>query len=172
MRCLLLCALALFTAFLQANEKITLKNGKVYTVETKNGMPQAIDDANFKTIGIGPAFMKDPKTGSITTFWVFNGTIKQSGDYTLVITSPIDESIRTELEVKGPGKVYHQGLSKIDAPTAWTWLQDAGDSWVPFILTFKHADQAKSFEITQWSKFDTKTKEMIFGVLKKFAAAK
>ena len=170
MRRLLLCALTLGSLILQANEKVTLKNGKVFSVEAKNGMPQAVDNSNFKTIGIGPAFMSDPKTKVLTTFWVFNGTIKATGEFTLVISSPLDDSIKTELAVKGPGALYHQGLSQIDTPTAWAWLQDSGDSWVPFTLTFKHADPAKSFEITQWSKFDTKTKEMIFGVLKKFSA--
>ena len=164
--------LALFASPLLAGETITLKNGKSFVVESKNGMPQAVDNSNFKTIGIGPAFMKDPKTDEITTFWVFNGTIKVVGEYTLVITTPLDESIKTELAVKGPGSFYHQGLSKIAAPTAWAWLQDPGDSWVPFILTFKNADQSKSFEIMQWSKFDAKTKEMIFGVLKKFSTKK
>ena len=159
------------------DEKITLKNGKVFTVETKNGMPMSVKTDKTSGIIFAPIIapskeltLSKPIQGKVACLWMFTGKLTASGNYKVVVSSPLDESISGSFNAKGPGQFYFQGVEKSETPAAWSWINESGDSWIAFTLTFTEETSKQSFEFTQWLKFSANQKTTVNAMIRKLEA--
>jgi len=164
--------IALYSPALFAGEKVVLKNGQTYEVETKNGMPQPIETAQIRIKGIGPMFGPYKQTGIAQLHWLITANIKTQEVYKLLITTPIDPSIRKIFRVQGPCEIQQPLFSESETPAAWTWLKEPGDTWFPFELSFQANDPKDSFQITQWAKFDSNSKTALIRIFEAMSKSK
>ena len=159
------------------NEKVTLKNGKVFTVETTNGMPMTVKSDKTSGITIAPIVasakeltLSKPIQGKVACLWIFTGKLTAAGDYKVAVSSPADESISSSFNAKGPGQFYFQGVERNEAPAVWAWVDEPGDSWIALTLTFTEEVSKQSFQLTQWHKFGTKQKATVKAMIRKLEA--
>ena len=156
------------------DEKVTLKNGKVFAVETKNGMPMAAKSEKTSGITIAPIVapakeltLSKPIQGKVACLWMFTGKLTATGNYKVAVSSPLDDSISGSFDAKGPGQFYFQGVEQSEAPAAWAWVDEPGDSWIALTLTFTEEISKQSFQLTQWHKFGTNQKAAVKGMIRK-----
>lgn len=166
--------------FAMAGEKVTLKNGKEYVVETdKDGLPLMPQSDKVDSILIIPRFMpareyksSKPLVGNVAHVWMVRGRLRVKGRYMVTVSSPFDGSIQAVFPANGEAEFGCQGIEMTEAPAAWEWLEEPGDSWFALTLTFTELDTKESFEVTRWLKFKTmikaKMKESIRKVNSRF----
>ncbi len=159
------------------DEKVTLKNGKVFTVETKNGMPMVAMSDKTSGITIAPIVaptkeltLSRPIQGKVACLWMFTGKLTVAGNYKVTVSSPLDDSIAGSFDAKGPGQFYFQGVERSEAPAAWAWVDESGDSWIALTLTFTEEGSKQTFQLTQWHKFGTNQKTAVKGMIRKLEA--
>jgi hypothetical protein len=169
--------LAVISSPAWGDEKVTLKNGKVFTVETKNGMPLAAKSDKINRITIAPIVapakeltLSKPIPGKVACLWMFTGELVVPGNYKISISSPLDESISGSFNAKGPGQFYFQGVEKGETPAVWAWVDELGDSWVALTLTFTEEVSKQTFQITQWHRFGTNQKAAVKDMIRKLEA--
>jgi len=169
--------LMIFSSPVWGDEKVTLKNGKVFTVETKNGMPMVAKSDKTSGITIAPIVapakeltLSKPIQEKVACLWMFTGKLTAAGNYKVSVSSPLDESISGSFDAKGPGQFYFQGVEKSEAPAAWAWVDEPGDSWIALTLTFTEEVSKQTVQLTQWHKFGTNQKAAVKGLIRKLEA--
>jgi hypothetical protein len=179
-KCLIqgLSLLAICSSPAWGSEKVTLKNGKVFTVDTSsNGMPMAAKSDKTSGVVIAPIVapakqmtLSKPIHGKVAILWMFTGNLTATGNYKVAVSSPVDESISGSFDAKGPGKFYFQGLERGESPAAWAWIEEPGDSWIALTLTFTDESSKQSFQLTQWHRFGSNQKAAVKSMIRKLEA--
>jgi hypothetical protein len=135
-------------------EQVTLKNGITYEVKVDDGVPVGAESRQVKMDTLGA--MPTHSTGSDAPEWVWHwqAKLRQKGTFAVTVTTPIDETLSTSFDKSGPGEISQEFFNSKQYPTLWTWLDEPGTTWIPFIFSFDDLDSDRTFEITQWLRFD------------------
>ncbi|MEE9157864.1 MAG: hypothetical protein V3U60_05705, partial [Gammaproteobacteria bacterium] len=143
-----------------ATETVTLKNGKTYEVKVDDddGMPVAAKSRQVKMEILGVLSLGSATSDTPQWVWLWKAKLRKKGNFTVTVTTPIDETISTSFETTGPGDITQQFFDSETYTTIWTWLDDSGTSWIPFVFSFEDTQSDKRFEITQWLRFDESEK--------------
>ena len=154
-------SLLLETSSVQAaTETVTLKNGKTYEVKVHDddGMPVAAKSRQVKMEILGVTALGSAASDSQQWVWLWIAKLRKKGNFTVTVTTPIDDTLSTSFETTGPGDITQQLFDSETYPTIWTWLDDAGTTWIPFVFSFEDTQSDNRFEITQWLRFDESEK--------------
>lgn len=129
---------------------ITLKNGKSYNVETYDGVPIPANNRHIRMSQLGPI---GRDSGGLQ--WLMGGELKEKGDFAVTVTTPMDDTLSTSFNTKGPDHILHSFFDQNGHPSAWEWMNDSGTSWIPFSFQFRSIPSGSQFEILAWAKFDS-----------------
>jgi hypothetical protein len=138
-------------------ETVTLKNGKAYEVETRQGMPVGFKSDQIKVTNLvfRSSTEKSPKMEFV---WLLAAELRARGKFLVTVTTPLDDTVSTTFQCKGPGKISQGFFDSAHYPALWVWLEEPGATWIPFMFSFEEKGAGKKFEATQWVKFDSATK--------------
>lgn len=139
-------------------EKVTLKDGKTYEVETVRGLPVgfANDQIRVRDIGITARFTIE-EADAPPYIWSLLAELTEQGRFAVVVTTPLDETASATFEVKGPGKIDAGFLPQSQFPKVWEGIDQPGVHWFPFHFVFEERESKKRFEFTQWAQIDDRT---------------
>jgi hypothetical protein len=144
-----------------ATEHVVLKNGKSYDVQTTKGFPLPFKNDQVEITGISALFNPEGYHE-----WSFHARLHRKEDYTVSVSTPIDDSISTSFDCAGPGEVIETFFDSERYPTVWRWFREPGTSWIPFVFHFREKHSGNEFEATQWTKFGEPAKASIRGILR------
>jgi hypothetical protein len=144
-----------------ATEHVVLPNGKSYNVPIKAGFPLPFKNDQIEITGINALFNPAGRHE-----WTFHARLYQKGDYTVSVSTPLDDSISTSFDCAGPGEVVETFFDSERYPAVWRWFREPGTSWLPFVFHFREKHSGQEFEAVQWTKFGEPAKASIRGILK------
>ena len=148
--------LVLATVYDGAAETVTLSNGQTYEVETDDrGEPLGAENREVEVTLLAVTSHASPHSEAPVLEWVLVARLKRNRSYTVTVTTPIDESVSESFEVDGRGESVRNFLASDASPAVWSWLEQPGTSWIPWVIRFENTESDDSFEFTQWTKFPT-----------------
>lgn len=146
---------------------ITDKNGTTHSIKTYiNGTPIHNKNEYFEIKSIHPAIDRMPGWKKNHLVWSIYATFLQDFQGTLKITSPLNNKIIhiASIEAKRSPRAglvstfRWQILDKEAVPEAWGWMNESGESWVPFRFQITSPSLSKSIEFLDWARITEKEK--------------
>ena len=157
--------------------KVTLRNGKTYEVATTKGFPVRYRSSETPVLDAGvttlPYFSKDcsklpahvVRFGWLTTkeekipdeiplVGILMADLKVAGDYRVEVTTPLNESISSSFEAKGPGNIQQVFFLRAENLAIRAGVEEPGIHWFPLNFTFSDEKSNKRFQFTQWIRID------------------
>ena len=160
---LLLFVTVIFVGCVATTQKITFKSGKTYEVVPLRYNSQEI---TVRAVGILASMGGIP-----WIWWRLEADLKEAGEFTVTVTTPIDEKVSITFEVRGPGAIDRSFFPEDRYPTIWEDIDKPGIHWFPFRFSFEEKNSKKRFEFTQWAQMDFKVllelKKINEGAIKK-----
>ncbi len=139
-------------------EKITLKNGETYEIETVRGLPTRFqsDQIKVRLLGVTALFIPD-KMDAPPFVWTLVAELKTKDQFTVTVNTPLDKTATTTLEASGPGVVRLRFFPQADYPVIWEGIDQPGVHFFPFHFVFNGKETQQRFEFTQWAQMDDRT---------------
>lgn len=147
---------------------VTLKNGQSFLVNTHmNGMPMYSNNEYIEIKAIHPAFEKTEGWRRKILIWSMHIKINKDFKGKVEIGTPLNPNIKqiVPFDAKhspAPGRVSSYFLKVLDsehAPETWGWLNEKGESWIPFTLKMQIDSAPQSIEFTDWVVVTEKEKQ-------------
>ena len=141
-------------------EKVALKGGVTYEVETVRGLPVrfANDQIRVRDLGKSDLLALD-KIEPVLSEWTLSAELMGKGQFAVTVTTPLDKSASATFEVAGPGKIDLSFFPRAKYPLIWEGIDQPGIHWFPFHFVFEGKQSKKRFEFTQWTQIDSATME-------------
>lgn len=170
-------ALFLLSLFAWAGTKeVVLKNGQRYTVSTSFGRPVQPANSFFTVNHIRPAIQQMEGWRKQHVFWEIQIEVTRTFKGVLGIESPLVEGRIYPYQVNvWPSGRFIQFLrfdvmEREQVPGMWEWLDEPGDSWIPFRLTSISGAGDFHRESLAWAKVDESDKKKARQDLERFKA--
>ena len=137
---------------------VTLKDGQEYEVETVNGLPKPFRNESIRVHDLGVSARINVKNLDAPPYVrVLKAELLTEGEFTVTVTTPLDNEAVVRFEASGPGKFVRNFFPKADYPRVWVGFDQPGVHWFPFHFLFEDNHSEKRFEFTQWAQMDYKT---------------
>jgi hypothetical protein len=151
-----------------SKQKVTLRNGETYQVDTVRGLPVrfASDQIRVNDVGI-TALLKPDSPDAPPWVWVFTAELRDKGRFGVTVTTALDKTASTSFEVVGPGRIGRQFFPQADYPLVWQDIDQPGTHWFPFHFVFVEKESGKRFELTQWAQIDDGTMSELRALIEK-----
>ena len=149
-------------------QKVTLRDGETYEVETVRGLPVrfANDQIRVNDLGI-TALMKLDQPDAPPWVWILTAELRDKGRFGVTVTTPLDKTASTTFEAVGPGRIARRFFSQADHPLMWQGIDQPGTHWFPFHFVFVKKDSGQRFEFTQWTQIDDRTMSEMRALIEK-----
>ena len=144
-------------------QKVTLKNGETYTIQTFRDLPLGFQNDQIKVRDLGVTAMMSTSSSAESPpyVWYLSAELKARGHFTVTVRTPLDKTASTTLDASGPGTISLHFFPKADYPTVWEGIDQPGTHFFPFQFVFEENETKTRFEFTQWAKYDERDwKEM------------
>ena len=144
-------------------QKVTLKNGQTFeVVTTESGLPVRYNSKEIDILGFDiNAQISQGQEDKIQLIWIVTAELREKGEFTVTVTTPIDERLSSKFAAKGPGKIVQRLFPRDDYPTVWEGVEEPGTHWFPFYFSFEEKASQKRFEFSQWAQIDSRRIEEI-----------
>ncbi|WP_306601064.1 hypothetical protein [Geothrix sp. 21YS21S-2] len=151
---LILLPLTVGTVPAAADHVVTLKDGRTLTVRTRLGAPVHCNNEFIKIIEIAPSFGRAPNWRTFSLSWAFEYDYTSDFDGIFSISMPGTKvSVNSFITRDRPtvqtnrNEVFFrkvQILEQSENPDAWSWIDEPGDSWIPFRITASDVRKGKT----------------------------
>lgn len=144
---------------------IVLKNGQQYLVKTTFGKPDHQSNEYFSIASIRPSYDQFEGWRNIHFFWAITLGMNKEFNGTLIIDSPLLPGKSWPiLLISGPAhnfiKIHRFEIMESETtPNLWDWVNEPGESWIPFHFKVKIDTPGKQIDFIEWVKISEKEKE-------------
>ncbi|HLO66828.1 MAG TPA: hypothetical protein VK188_07400 [Holophaga sp.] len=156
------------------SKEVVLKDGQRYRVSTSFGRPVQPSNSFFTVKHVRPAIQRMDGWRKQHVFWEIQLEIVKPFEGFLEVDSPLVQGGKYVFPVEdGPDRLYVHYL-RVDVmeregtPAMWEWIDEPGESWIPFRLT--SISRAGDFhrESLVWAKVDESDKKKARQDLERF----
>ncbi|MBP7617408.1 MAG: hypothetical protein KA743_02775 [Geothrix sp.] len=146
-------------SYLISGEKnIILKSGKNHLVKTYiNGKPIHHRDSLLEIKSILPTFNKAEGWRHGYLIWSIYFYFKTNFNGTIIVSSLLNDKTSNRIQFKSVNELGRRTaltwnvLDREHAPEVWEWINEPGESWVPFCFQVQHAGSNESTTFIDWA---------------------
>lgn len=169
--------LALSATLMGAEKIVTLKNGQQYSVKTTFGKPILKSNEYIKLDTITPCYDQMYGWRKIHYYWSISFMFNQNFKGVITVDSPLCPNKSWSIPFNTtPGMGDYMFLHRIEimeseyTPEVWEWVNESGDSWVPFHFAVKPDALGNPIDSIEWVKINENQKDRARSDFKKIEA--
>lgn len=126
-----------------------------------NGKPTHFSDGAFQVNAIGPVVLPSKDHTKMISVWALKGQFIMAGEKKFTFSCPWFSKTFTQAAQTDARDFTILFGAESDAPEAWQWLSEVGESWVPWKIHVVAPNHPEGQDITEWALITPEVKAAI-----------
>lgn len=140
---------------------VDLPGGIHLTAPALNGKPAHFSDGAFQINAIGPLVLPSKDHSKMVPIWALKGQFIMAGEKMFTFSCPWFSKSFTQTTQTDARDFTILFGAESDAPEAWQWLSEVGESWIPWKIHVVAPNHPEGQDITEWARITPEVKAAI-----------